>query len=201
MTPSGVVVLGLLLLHAAQLASAQNNCTRENQRRALTSFYADAGGRSWTNSSGWNTTADVCAWFGVQCCNPAICATDPYCQNCTLGLVTGLGLAENNVRALHDGCPAASHAHVCPHACMGCIRLDAMAGSQSVHTWSHLTLSQVSGANLGGLGEAWMAEALACSLMELTLMSNLMSGPLPSGLTSLSRLETLSLSRNKLNGT
>ncbi len=36
-------------------------------RAALVDFYNAAGGAGWRNSTGWNTAAGVCTWFGVTC--------------------------------------------------------------------------------------------------------------------------------------
>ena len=37
-------------------------------RDVLNVLYADTGGPVWwSNSSGWNTTAPTCSWYGVGC--------------------------------------------------------------------------------------------------------------------------------------
>lgn len=37
------------------------------EKAALVDFFNATGGRSWTISSGWCSSADPCTWYGVSC--------------------------------------------------------------------------------------------------------------------------------------
>jgi hypothetical protein len=64
-----------------------------DERAGLVSLYAATGGASsWTSSIGWNTSADVCTWFGIFC---------------FAGVVTTIALANNSLSGnLVDAGPA-----------------------------------------------------------------------------------------------
>merc|ERR1712199_124413 len=34
---------------------------------ALMALFKSTGGESWTTSTGWGSSSDMCTWFGVQC--------------------------------------------------------------------------------------------------------------------------------------
>ncbi|GAA3591156.1 hypothetical protein Q4Q39_15825 [Flavivirga amylovorans] len=53
------------------------------ERDALVALYNATDGANWTNNTNWNTTADVCDWYGVTVTN---------------GTVTGLDLSDNELR-------------------------------------------------------------------------------------------------------
>eukprot|EP00953_Heterococcus_sp_UTEX-ZZ885_P023158 12743-Heterococcus_DN1.PRE.1 len=64
-----------------------------DERAGLVSLYAATGGAaSWIISTGWNTSADVCTWFGISC---------------SAGIVTTIALANNSLSGnLCDAGPA-----------------------------------------------------------------------------------------------
>jgi hypothetical protein len=64
-----------------------------DERAGLVSLYAATGGAaSWATSTGWNTSADVCTWFGI---------------NCSAAIVTTIALANNSLNGnLYDAGPA-----------------------------------------------------------------------------------------------
>jgi Leucine-rich repeat (LRR) protein len=64
-----------------------------DERAGLVSLYDVTGGAaSWATSTGWNTSADVCSWFGISC---------------SAGIVTTIALANNRLRGnLIDAGPA-----------------------------------------------------------------------------------------------
>ncbi|KAK9843188.1 hypothetical protein WJX74_008421 [Apatococcus lobatus] len=55
-----------------------------DQRAALQQLFQDTNGQYWLQNSGWNSSADHCAWFGIICCFSGVAATPHGQINCSL---------------------------------------------------------------------------------------------------------------------
>lgn len=93
-------------------------CSPAATREALLQFYAETGGPTWRNASGWpgrqnsNTRPaggalfDHCAWAGVVCCSSALpcmsrgTLSDLVQCDCMPGTLRALALTGNNVSVL-----------------------------------------------------------------------------------------------------
>jgi hypothetical protein len=82
----------LLIICSLLCTVIRGNYTTD-ERAGLVSLYAATdGAASWTTSTGWNTSADVCTWFGISC---------------SAGTVTEIALANNCLSGnLCDASPA-----------------------------------------------------------------------------------------------
>lgn len=63
-----------------------------DDRGALLDIYAAARGDLWVNSGGWNSTAPLCTWYGVQCAGPEdgrATSLDVHANGCTGARVRG----------------------------------------------------------------------------------------------------------------
>jgi Leucine-rich repeat (LRR) protein len=82
----------LLIIYSLLCTVIRGNYTAD-ERAGLVSLYAATGGAaSWATSTGWNTSADVCTWFGISC---------------SAGFVTTIAIANNSLSGnLIDAGPA-----------------------------------------------------------------------------------------------
>jgi Leucine-rich repeat (LRR) protein len=52
---------------ASALASVTAATVPSSERAVLVALYNSANGSGWFNNTNWNTSADVCTWYGVTC--------------------------------------------------------------------------------------------------------------------------------------
>lgn len=61
-----LVLLGVMTFLMMQMPRGAD-AIPENEQVALVELFASTNGSEWKNSTGWNTTADPCTWFGISC--------------------------------------------------------------------------------------------------------------------------------------
>ena len=164
------------------LASQQ---AEERDRAALVALYQATGGENWSRRDNWLTDAPLGEWYGVR--------FGQFGQG--RGRVTGLYLAENNLRG-----------DIPPE----------IAGLDNLYAL-HLYDNRLSGpippeiGDMGPLEEIFLHEnrlsgsipkelGRLTRLQWLALDQNRLSGPIPPELGDLDRLRALELYRNRLSG-
>lgn len=144
----------------------------------LKELYYTTGGASWTNDTGWISSADHCSWLGVDC--------DPY-EN-----VVVIDLADNGLSGSFPSSifklPQLRELYLNNNQID--FRFDGIGQATSLRV---LHISQTNLDSLDGVGEAK-------SLIALHLTDNDLTGSLPEELLSLSNLKDLYLNFNRLSG-
>lgn len=70
-TAAAIISFSVLIVASALRASP---C--ESDRSTLEDFFASGSGDGWAVHTGWNTSADVCTWFGIVCDTQSECVTE-----------------------------------------------------------------------------------------------------------------------------
>ncbi|TGV01071.1 leucine-rich repeat domain-containing protein [Flavivirga rizhaonensis] len=152
-----------------------------SERDALVALYNATDGANWTNNTNWNTTVDVCDWYGVTVTN---------------GHVTGLNLSNNQLSGaiLIDISTLSGllTLNLGSNQLTGTIPPE--LGSLSNLTFLNLSNNQLSGSipppQLGN----------SSNLSYLNLSNNQLTGLIPIEIGSLTSLTYLYLSNNQLSG-
>lgn len=152
---------------------------KKKEREILKLFYNTCGGSNWKNSDNWlDDDVDVCHWYGISCHEGR--------------LVDSILLGSNNV--------------------VGTPPPELFAMTQLKWLWLY---SNPINFNFEGIGNAPKLKSLlldstgltsldgvegASVLEDLDVRFNLLTGPLPPGVSKLINLKTFSCSENQLNG-
>jgi hypothetical protein len=191
----------LLIICSLLCTVIRGNYTTD-ERAGLVSLYAATdGAASWTTSTGWNTSADVCTWFGISC---------------SAGTVTKIALANNSLSGnLCDASPALWQLTELRVLDLSCNNLAGPLPS-GLSLLTRLTKLDISRNNLStGLPQSWLQAQRSTNSSSNTLrlsslaMQVLQAAPdeLPEEIynalkiaLSLPHLATLRLSSTKLTG-
>ncbi len=152
-----------------------------SERQALIALYTATNGPGWINSTNWNTTADVCDWYGVTVTN---------------GNVTEINLNNNN---LAGNIPpeignllGLKALKLFGNQLSGSLPME--IGNLSLLESLFLSINQLSGeipTTFGNLS----------NLQSLSLYSNQLTGAIPLVLSNLSLLQSLNIASNHFTGT
>ncbi len=144
------------------------------QCQTLLAIYDNTAGTTWTHQDGWNTTTTPCQWYGVEC---------------TIGQVTALRLANNNLQGTLPTLAALTF-----------LKQLAVEDNLLKGTLSGLptTLEIFTGDRNQLSGPLTVVQTLT-QLRQLNLSDNQFSDALPD-LSLLTRLEILNLNNNQLAG-
>ena len=151
-----------------------------SEETILRRFYEVCGGPRWTRSDGWNTSSDICDWFGVRC-SPG-----------GRGGVVSIMLSSNNL----IGSPPEELFQL-PN--LESLVLDsnkilfAFKGISHAQNLMALDVSSTGMYSVNGIGDA-------PSLKMLNLASNALEGVIPNELFELESLEQLTLDFNSFSG-
>ena len=149
-----------------------------SEASVLSDFFSATFGASWTQNSGWETSADICTFYGVECDGSGRVAKIDLTQNGLKGTVPGsifklsqltdLTLSKNDITITFDDIADAAGLNV-------------------------LKLDGVNLLDIKGLGKA-------TSLASVSLVNNTLRGDIPYDIYMLSNLRELNLGYNQLSG-
>ena len=80
---SGCFICLLLLPDSTFQTICDTDC-QADQLAALQSLFEETNGQQWLQSTGWNSSADHCTWFGITCCFSQTAATPHGPVNCSV---------------------------------------------------------------------------------------------------------------------
>ena len=143
-------------------------------------LYGQLGGPTWTNASGWGSSANACTWYGIFCLD---------------GHVVYIELSNNHLTGTlplnWSGLPDLQSISMSNNAIEGPLPLD--LGSLTKLRSLELAANQITGsipAQLSNLS----------NLAILMLTDNLLQGAIPPELGNLTQLRILDLEQNRLSG-
>jgi hypothetical protein len=182
----------------------------EGECDALVGFYDSTDGPNWTDRTGWDTTLDVCSWYGVTCTTGHV--TELVLQANELAgpmpstiaglteLVT-LDLGSDNAidatNALTGNIPSAIGS--LSNLDYLDLRFNQFDGPIPDLSGTSLTRLLLRGNQLTGTIPTWLGSLTG--LTYLYLAENQLTGDIPTELGSLTNLQQLFLGHNQLTGT
>jgi len=185
----GVLVLWLLAVAShAEDDTARDDFSQYESREILNTIYQATGGTLWNSAINWTkSTIDICNWGGVICYPP------DYSDSRRIGHVQELNLKNNR---LVNTMPAT--VFDLPYLEILNIEdnVDASIDLSNIGNAQFLKELDVSNTNVDNIDDVGGASSL-----ETLVLTNLkLTGPLPSGLFSLTNMEFLYASDNTFSG-
>ncbi|GIQ83663.1 gamma interferon inducible lysosomal thiol reductase GILT [Kipferlia bialata] len=172
---------------------------------ALNELYRVTNGRHWDIQDGWDTTADACTWFGVEC-NAMLNVTGIALGNNSLkgslyGVpfqtqlpsLTSIDISSNDVDGPMPPLPTSIYALSIKYN-RGITALPTNLCDMTQLAFAHMDFCGIEGSLPSCVGTEMT------SLQVLGLTDNNLSGELPSGLATNAALETLQLGGNQFSG-
>lgn len=177
---------------------------------ALSIFYANTNGASWTDDTGWLVNTSVCSWFGITCDGGNSTVTEIDLSNNNLigslpeaiANLPNLTVFDASNNQLTGSIPNA-FGSLASFVELNLADNNLSSGIPvSLTNSSTLTSVILSDNPLGsGIPTEFGTGNIHNSLEVLELDNNSLTGAIPSSLGSISNLTILSLSNNSLNGT
>jgi len=149
-----------------------------DEREILELLYSKCGGDDWHNNDNWLTTDDICTWYGVECRDGSTV------QAIRLGANNLVGTPPDELFRLHQLHTLWLHSNPMDFK---------FKGIGEAKNLVELRLDSTGLSDVFGVGEG-------VSLIKLDLKYNQISGEFPTELLKLEKLESLSLTDNRLNG-
>ncbi len=152
---------------------------KKREREVLEIFFNECGGNKWKHNDNWmDEKIDICNWYGIQCSNGGTV------ESIALGANNIVGIPPKEIFELENLKYFWLYSNPVKFS---------FSGIGQAKRLQSLLLDSTGLESLEGIGQAY-------NLVDLDLRFNNLKGPIPSEISNLVNLETLTMSDNDLTG-